>query len=158
MSHARVDMRFTTVHKVYPPAEREQWQREIFAYTNLDFATPALDGWGDCWLEMERCAPILELLPEQSVKYRQGLRDLLARLHEAGWWHRDVDLVNVVIHPARGPLLIDFENLTRAEGPVSYDLYGAQAAGMTPWPGKGLDGVHWHGPTDTCPGRYWEGL
>lgn len=158
MSRAKVDMRFTSVHKVYPANEREKWQREIYAYTNLDFATPALDCWGDCWLEMERCVPILELPPEQSVKYRQPLRELLMQVHEAGWWHRDVDLVNVVIHPARGPLLIDFENLARAEGDVSYDLYGAQVAGSTPWPGKGPDGVYWHGPTGTCPGRYWEGM
>lgn|GEM_PF-5746070 len=83
MSNARVDLRYQTVHKVYPEDERERWQREIRAYTDLDFATPRLMWWGDLWLEMERLTPILDLGPEASRRYEQPLKDLLTRVHDA---------------------------------------------------------------------------
>lgn len=157
MSSASIDVRYLTVHKVYPARERERWQREIYAYTNLEFATPRLDCWGDGWLEMERCTPILDLGPERSRKYRDPLRRLVERVHEAGWWHCDVALVNVVIHPARGPLLIDWENLRPRTSSISYDLYGAGPAGIEPaWEVEGGNGVWWGGPWSMCPGRYWQ--
>lgn len=159
MSDATLDLRYLTVLKDYPEAEHNRWEREIFAYTHLPWATPELRWHNPRWLEMERLLPILDLTPTQSAHYRAPLRALLQRLHDAGWWHCDVALCNVVIHPARGPLLIDWENLRPAQGGVSYDLYGATAAGVTPrWDVTGDNGVWWDGPWDTCPGKYWNEL
>lgn len=160
MSHAQINLRYDTVEKIYPRDEALKWGREIEVYTQIPWATPQLMWWGDCWLEMERCLPILELGPEASVKYRQPLRDLLQKVHEAGYWHRDIDLVNVVVHPTRGVLIIDWENMCRSSGDVSYDLYGARTAGVKPaWFGKkGPDGQFWHGWSKTSPDNYWRGL
>ena len=104
---------------------------------------------------MERLTPILDLAYDRFRGCR-SLCAILAAVHDAGYWHGDCALVNVVIHPARGPLLIDWENLMESAGPVSYDLYGARAAGVkSPWPVRGGDGVWWGGPWEMCPSRYW---
>lgn len=158
MGLATVEDRYLTVHKVYPPDMHERAAREVRIYQELPWATPRLDCYGEGWLEMEKCTPILDLLPEQSVKYREPLRDLLRRVHEAGWWHMDVCLRNVVIHPVRGVLLIDWEGATRATSNISPDLYGARAAQIPledVWEPQRPDGVWWGGPWDDCPGRYW---
>src|SRR5699024_6865443 len=96
----------------------ERYNFELYAYQFLSWATPELFCHGEFWIEMERLSPILDLGPDRSRKYRDPLRRLLSRLHESGWWHCDVDLVNVVVHPVRGPLLIDWENLREAEGSI----------------------------------------
>lgn len=158
MGLATVDKRFTTVLKDYKdhPDGQVRWEREVFAYTELSWATPTLIVSNPRWLEMERLTPILALGRDQSRRYEKPLRDLLQALHDAGWWHTDCALVNVVIHPVRGPLLIDWEGMSPAVGSVSYDLYGASAAGVAPgWEVRGGDGVSWKGPWDECPGRYW---
>jgi len=156
MGLARVEQRFTTVLKDYKDASRDRYFKELTAYTEMPWATPELKWHGEFWLEMERLTPILDLTPEQSIRYREPLRNLLQRVHDAGYWHGDCALVNVVIHPVRGPLLIDWENLMPAAGPVSLDLYGAKAAGApAPWPVPDGNGVWWGGPWDMCPGRYW---
>ena len=156
MSDATLDSRFTSVLKDYPAHQHERWEREVWAYQNLSFATPELWWHNERWLEMERLTPILELGPERSRKYAGPLRELLQRLHNEGWWHCDVSLVNVVVHPARGPLLIDWENLRPAEGNVSYDLYGARSAGVPQrWKVPGDNGVFWGGPWRNCPANYW---
>ncbi|AWH14493.1 kinase [Mycobacterium phage TChen] len=137
--------------------EARSWAKELHAYRTLPWATPKLLDYGPMWIEVERCTPILNLNPEWSRRYAEPLWDMLAALHQAGWWHCDACLINVVVHPDRGALLIDFENLTPAAGPVSYDLYGARAAGVEPaWSGMGADGVFWNGPHDFCPGPYWD--
>lgn len=159
MGLARIEPRYTTVLKDYRDHAdgQQRWQNEITAYTQLGWAAPKLLCSNPYWLEMERCTPILDLTRDQSTKYRQPLRDLLQAIHDAGYWHRDISLVNVVIHPARGPLLIDWENLTPATGSISYDLYGARLAGVEPaWDAPGGNGVWWGGPWDTCPGLYWK--
>lgn len=151
-----MELRDNTVLKDYKDTDHDRYGKEISAYTALAWATPKLLWHGDHWLETERLTPILELPAATALKYRAPLRDLLQRVHQAGWWHGDCSLVNVVIHPTRGPLLIDWENLTPATGGISYDLYGAQAAGIDPiWTVEGEDGVWWGGPWDDCPGRYW---
>src|SRR5690606_37126671 len=114
MGLATVEERYRTVHKVYPPDMHERAAREVRSYQELPWATPRLDCYGEGWLEMEKCTPILDLLPEQSVKYREPLRDLLRRVHEAGWWHMDVCLRNVVSPPLRGGLLLDWAGGTPA--------------------------------------------
>ena len=156
MGTARVEVRYETVLKDYKDTDRERYHKEIWAYESMPWATPALRWHGEFWIEMERLTPILELGQERSRKYREPLRELLQRVHDAGFWHGDVSLVNVVVHPVRGPLLIDWENLMDASGDVSIDLYGAAAAGRpAPWPVPGGDGVWWGGPWGECPGRYW---
>lgn len=156
MGTARIEKRHTTVLKDYKDTHRDRYAKELTAYTELDWATPALQCHGEFWIEMERLTPILDLAHDQSRRYEKPLRDLLQAVHDAGYWHGDCALVNVVIHPVRGPLLIDWENLMESSGPVSYDLYGARAAGVAPpWPVRGADGVWWGGPWEMCPGRYW---
>lgn len=159
MGHARVDKRVTTVLKDYAHTDRSRYFKEITAYTELEWATPKLMYHGEFWLEMERLTPILELTPEQSKKYMKPLKELLQSVHDAGYWHGDCDLVNVVIHPVRGPLLIDWENLSESHGDVSYDLYGASAAGIHElWRTKHGEGVYWSGISPTCPENYWKGV
>lgn len=156
MGTARVELRDNTVLKDYKDTDHDRYWKEITAYTEIPWATPTLLYHGEHWIETERLTPVLDLPPATSLKYRAPLRDLLQRVHDAGWWHGDCSLVNVVIHPTRGPLLIDWENLMPADGPISLDLYGARAAGRkAPWPVAGGDGVWWGGPWDNCPGRYW---
>lgn len=156
MGKATVDIRFTSVLKDFKDTDRTRYHKEVTAYTQLDWATPKLIVHNEYWIETERLTPILDLYPDQAKKYKQPLRELLQAVHDAGWWHMDCALVNVVIHPMRGPLLIDWENLTPSQSEVSYDLYGARAAGVhTPWPVPGDDGVWWGGPWDMCPGKWW---
>lgn len=156
MLGAQIDIRENTVLKDYPEHEHERWEREWFAYHELEFATPKLLCGNPRWLEMERLTPIQELGPDASRKYQEPLRELVQAVHDAGWWHGDIALCNVVVHPYRGPLLIDWENMRPAVSEVSYDLYGAAAAGVDPfWKVKGADGVSWRGPWDFCPGPYW---
>lgn len=158
MGLATVDVRHATVLKDYKdhPDGPTRWEREVRAYTEVPWAAPKLLWSNEYWLETERLTPILDLGPEASRKYREPFRELLHRLHDEGWNHGDVDLVNVVIHPVRGPLLIDWEGAGPAVGDVSYDLYGARAAGVEPrWKGKGPDGVFWGSSSATTPKNYW---
>jgi hypothetical protein len=153
---ATLEDRYLTIHKLYPRSSRARAAREVEAYKALPWATPRLSCSGDGWLEMERCTPLLDLLPRQTLKYREPLRELVKAVNAAGWWHRGVTLDNVVVHPVRGVLLIDWEISCRAESDVSYDLYGARAAGTPETRGQHQpDGVWWGGPLDTCPGRWW---
>ncbi|QBJ00918.1 hypothetical protein Henu3_gp90 [Mycobacterium phage Henu3 PeY-2017] len=155
MGLATITIHRRTVHKQF--TNQIAWEKELQAYRTMPWATPKLIDFGPMWIETERCTPILNLHPNWSRRYAEPLWDLLAAIHAAGWWHCDPCLINVVVHPDRGVLLIDFENLTLATGDRSYDLYGARAAGVEPaWHGPGPDGVHWGGPWDTCPGPYWD--
>jgi len=155
MGLATITIHQRTVHKQFH--QQTAWEKELHAYQTLPWATPKLINHGHMWIETERCTPILNLHPNWSRRYAEPLWDLLTCIHQSGWWHCDPCLINVVIHPDRGALLIDFENLTPATGDRSYDLHGARAAGVQPaWHGLGPDGVHWGGPWDTCPGPYWD--
>jgi hypothetical protein len=129
--------------------------RELLAYSVVPFATPKLLASGDDWIESELCTPILKV--PNSRKYLDSLRLLLHQVHDAGWWHGDAALVNVVVHPERGVLLIDWEALSPAAADRSYDLYGPRAVGVQPiWTPDGYDdGVWWNEPWDICPGKYW---
>lgn len=156
MGLAKVDIRETTVLKDYKDTDRDRYHKELKAYSELDFATPRLLWHGEFWIEMERCLPILDIDKKKSRDHIDSLRNLLQKIHDAGYWHCDVDLVNVVVHPIRGVLLIDWENLMPSKGDISYDLYGAQLAGVQPaWEGKGIDGVSWRSESKTSPKNYW---
>lgn len=156
MGTARVEIRETTVLKDYKDTDHHRWHNEIKAYSELSFATPRLLWSAPHWIEVERHTPILDLPKEESIKYKDQLWELLQKIHDSGYWHCDVDLVNVVVHPIRGVLLIDWENLMPSKGDISYDLYGAQLAGVDPaWEGKGIDGVSWRSASNTSPKNYW---
>jgi len=131
--------------------------REVLAYVEMPWATPAIQWNGALWLEMERCTPILDYPVSQSKQWAKPLRRLVERVNKAGWWHCDLSLVNVVVHPQRGPLLIDWEHLSPALSPVSYDLYGAQAAGVPPKHPKipGDTGACWNALAQYSPRTVW---
>ncbi|HBP19777.1 MAG TPA: serine/threonine protein kinase, partial [Planctomycetes bacterium] len=44
----------------------------------------------------------------EAAALTQGLAETLARVHAAGILHRDLKPANVLLHPERGPLLVDF--------------------------------------------------
>lgn len=134
-----------------------RFERELRGYTDLPWAAPVLIDHGANWLRIERITPIMNIPRSRSKVYRKPLWDLLQRVHDAGWWHGDPCLVNVVVCPDRGPLLIDWESLTPSRGDKSYDLYGALECGFVqdhPPEGRGT-GIYWGGPWLRCPGRWW---
>ena len=143
--------------KVFPWESRALCAREILAYLELPWATPAIQWNGGLWLEIERCTPILEYPPERSRQWAGQLKDVITRVNQAGWWHRDVSLVNVVIHHERGPLLIDWEHLSPALSGVSYDLYGAEKAGAANQHPKipGGTGACWNALAQYSPRTVW---
>src|SRR5690606_41561376 len=112
---AQVDLRPTTVHKVYPEHLRFKAQHEIFVYTELDWATPKLLYSGEGWLETERLTTILELPKDLSRKYEKPLRDLVRAVNDAGFWHCEVCLLNWVMHPMLGSLLIEWATARSSE-------------------------------------------
>lgn len=136
---------------------RGRYASELFAYTNLSDYTPALLDSGQDWLLIEECTPLTELTLAETVSHKDALWTLLEGLHVNGYWHRDAAVVNVVLHPQRGPLLIDFENLCGASGPISYDLYGAEAVGVCPAWGDNSEGVWWGAEhTPWSPSSWWK--
>ena len=151
--HCRVEFTDTTVVKTYQDPDR--YHTELAAYTQLSDFTPRLLDHDDTshTLVAERCIPILEIPRWESVVYRKPLWELLQGLHEAGWWHRDACLVNVVVHYGR-PLLIDWENACPATAPDSYDLWGATTIGVESAWGHPYS-VHWHNLCRCCPAQYW---
>src|SRR5690606_23146866 len=90
MGDATIDIRFTSVLKDFKGAERVRYHREVEAYTAMPWATPQMIVHNEFWIEMERLTPILDISYQQSVKYRDPLRKLLQRVHDAGYWHGDV--------------------------------------------------------------------
>ena len=144
-------------YKKYPSSARSGFECELFAYTELSEFTPRLIDHGDLWILVEGCTPLVYYRPEDSFWLVDRLKNLYQRLHDAGYWHRDCAVVNVVVHPERGPLLIDFEHLTSAVSDVSYDLQGPAAAGVLPaWGGDwgdmwwGSEESHW------SPRMWWD--
>ena len=155
MSATKVVFGNDTVVKYYRPGTGILGVHETWYYHVLPWATPALLNYGPGWIEIERCTPILDLDRDTARSYRDSLRNLLNSIHEVGFWHRDTILRNVVVHPQRGVLLIDWENATPATSNVSYDLYGARAAGVeSAHPDRGPDGIWWGAPEDLSPGVY----
>lgn len=142
--------------KTFLPDLRRWYENEVYFYTKYTEFAPCLIGRNDetLTLVIEKCAPLRELA--RNIQYREPLRELLQKFHEAGANHRDAAIINVVVHPVRGVLLIDFEHATENIGPVSMDLYGCTAAGKVNdcQPNQGEDGVHWNGPHTLCPGLY----
>ena len=146
------------VVKTYPRSMADRYVRELAAHTALpEFSVRLLDFDDDeLTLVTERHIPLLYLDRADSVQYRQPLWELLQGVHNAGWWHRDTCLVNVVVDHGR-PLLIDWENVSPARGDVSYDLYGAQRAGVrSAW--NHPHSVYWFNDCPRCPERYWRTL
>lgn len=147
------------VIKRYPAMIRHRLDVEVAAYRACAWAAPALLWVTPDAICMERCTPLLDA-PRDPAHAAQ-LRSLLERLHASGWAHRDVSAPNIVVHPERGVLLIDWETAGRCDPTrPSYDLHGAAAAGF---PAELLplhqrpDGVWWGGPGYDAPAKYWGG-
>lgn len=147
------------VIKRYPPLIRHRLDVEVAAYRACAWAAPRLLWVTPQAICMERCTPLLDAPrnPDHAVQ----LHALLVKLHATGWAHRDVSAPNIVLHPTRGVLLIDWETAGRCDPTrPSYDLHGAAAAGF---PDKLLplhqrpDGVWWGGPGYDAPAKYWGG-
>lgn len=144
-----------TVVKWYPEPIRHRLATEVAAYRACGWAAPRMlwaTGEAIC---VERCTPLTKA-PRDPL-HAAELRQLLRCLHATGWNHRDVNVSNLVLHPVRGVLLIDWETAGPA-GPSSYDLHGASAAGFPAVelpPHQRPDGVWWGGPGPLAPSIYW---
>jgi hypothetical protein len=144
------------VTRWFPPEIRhDRLAAEVYAYLRVPWAAPRLLWATDDTICVERCTPILDVPKDPG--HALQLRALLERIHDAGVNHCDVAVSNVVRHPARGVLLIDWEVSIRAGQALSYDLHGAAAAGLSwrPPEHQRPDGVWWGGPSDLAPARYW---
>ncbi|WP_431870783.1 glycosyltransferase [Nocardiopsis eucommiae] len=154
---AHVEVLPDRVIKRYPPGGEAALAREVAAYERLPWAAPALLAVDAHTLEIERCTPILDTPPDPAHAGR--LRALLERVHDAGWVHGDVSLINVVLHEERGPLLIDWETSGPAHpGLPSYDLFGGEASHCPPEripPHQRPHGVWWGGPSLQAPAHHW---
>lgn len=141
----RVSHLLNSYLKQYPPEYEDRFNNEVFAYTNLSEFTPKLLAVGDDHLLIEGLTPLISLHPKDTVQIRDDVRDLLQRLHDSGYWHRDASVI------------IDFEHLIeRSNDQVSYDLFGAYAAGAQPTWGEDPDGVWWGSEsTPWSPHMWW---
>lgn len=152
------EFRATTVVKRYPREIRHRLRNEIAAYRAVPWAAPKLLWATHDAICMQRLRPVIGYPPQ--IAHARQLRALLLRLHEAGWNHRDVAVSNVVVHPRRGVLLIDWET----SGPVdparpSYDLHGAWAAGVPLGDiprHQRPDGVWWGYDGPHAPATFWK--
>lgn len=156
MGVATVNIYKNRVTKTFAPGDREKFEKELTAYKSIPFAAPKLLGYHDTTLIIEKCIPLLEL--EKDKRHRQQLWNLLQDIHNAGFWHKAIALRNVVMHPVRGILLIDFEESCKATSDVSYDLYGAVAAKFKGYIKEGAkpNGIWWGFDWDECPEKYWK--
>ena len=159
MIRSRVEILDVRVIKTYTPEHEAKFMVELRCYQNLSFATPALISHSIERRELviERLTPILEV--EKNIRYKPQLWNLLQKIHDNGWWHRDIALRNVVVHPERGVLLIDWESAIRATSDVSYDQWGAVAAGYPEHKINRINtrptGIYWFFDWNECPNKYW---
>jgi len=146
----------TEVTKRFPPDEPDRYRRELDAYWAPELK-PYLPRLIDAdarslSLTIARHKPILDLSWKASLRLRPSVWRLYEAIHRAGWWHRDACLVNVVIDDDGRPLLIDWENSTRATAKESYDLWGTAVGAPPAWEGVC---VHWFNACPECPSWYW---
>ena len=119
-----VTLGWTVVKKHADPV---RFAEELRFYLLVPWAAPELHDFGPDWLEIEH---VRGRRPEAADK--PALRALLDALHTEGVNHRDAHTKNVVMHPSRGPLLIDWEFATDKPGVLSYDLHGPQPSCRQP--------------------------
>lgn len=130
------------------PEGQHAFFREAFFYANYSDFAPQLISAEHLTLSIEKCVPLIRNSaycgsPSQDAAELWGLVNRLAR---RGARHGDINLANVVRHPSRGLLLIDWEKASLHRG-VSQDLF----------PDPPLDPVEknlvcWDGPWACCPG------
>jgi tRNA A-37 threonylcarbamoyl transferase component Bud32 len=149
----------SVIIKKYTERLRERFQNELIIYQSFPEYAPDLIAFDEerLILIIEKCTPILDI--PDNEKYRDELWNLLEALHNEGVNHRDVSLVNVVVHDTRGVLLIDFEHATFDIGTKSIDLYGCIEAGVPNTIGDvyGENGIWWGGNHhNLTPGQYWD--
>lgn len=135
--------------------------QELIGYANCYWVAPRLLGMDPERLELyvERCVPLVEVDPDPT--HARDAWDKLLRLHETGWNHRDASVWNMVLHPSRGVLLIDWETVYEVpciRNSKSYDLYGAASTCVDPeWvtPSMRPEGVWWGSGRPRDPGVWW---
>lgn len=141
--------------------DRDRFTNELIGYTNNYWAAPRVVDVDleNMVLVTEKCVPLDKIPPD--LEHRNQLRRLLEDLHSSGWNHRDCAILNAVLHPKRGVLLIDWEScwkIPEAGAGLSYDLFGARASG---YPGSDIpldqmpDGVWWGGKRWCDPLVWW---
>lgn len=153
---AVVQMHDDCVVKWFPPEiRRDRLAAEVYAYLHVPFATPRLIWATNSAICIERCTPLTALPKDPS--HAAGMRGMLEWIHEAGMNHCDASVSNAVWHDERGVLLIDWEVSIRTDHPLSYDLHGAAAVGLSDRPPvhQQPNGVWWGGPHDLAPANYW---
>jgi len=132
----------------------ELFRREYTAHKRLWWATPKVIAAYGMEFMTERLPSILSIPVEESRQYKEHLYWLVDHIHREGYWHGNIDLQNVVIHPTRGPLLINWEGLTVASGAESYDLFGPKV--ITDSFDKDSNYGFWFAEGPTYPHTYWK--
>lgn len=130
------------------------FEREVHAYRACPWACPPL-------LELGHRRMVLPLLvtaaEDPSWRPVEETRDLLDRVHAAGWHHRDVHAKNLVKMPDGTPRLIDWETAIIAPECPSYDLVGPEASGIAkPTEHAGYSAQWWGAPTRFSLERWWD--
>lgn len=158
---AGFEMQFLSDYVIKRHESKFLFIQELIGYTNCHWAAPKLLGVDVEKLELrvERCTPLIEIPPNPS--HAKDAWDKLQALHDSGWNHRDAAALNMVLHPTRGVLLIDWETVYEVpcvEDSLSFDLYGATNTYVDPeWVAEHLrpDGVWWHSGRPHDPGVWW---
>jgi hypothetical protein len=130
--------------KRFAPEFKHLAAQEAAFYRLVPYACPALMEEGTDYLVLETLEPALSL---PDWKPLDEMLALLTRLHLEGRVnHRDVHLGNILRHPTRGPVLIDWEHATTLVRSTSYDSHGPVAS-LTPQPPGQRGGPMWIGST-----------
>lgn len=141
---------------------RNRFTDELIGYANCYWAAPKLFHVDveNMVLCIERCVPLYEV--PKDPRHAEQARELLAKLHYSGWNHCDCSLLNMVLHPERGILLIDWETVWKVPGDprdsLSYDLFGAHKSKYPPQNVPKLqqpEGVWWGSKRLFDPVVYW---
>ncbi len=115
-----------TIIKTYNKDDKntiKAYQAELMAYKRLETLQgkqlPRLICYGpvqdslDPTLVLEHCGVALEDMPSLTRQHKEGAMTALRAMHKAGALHGDVELRNLVLHPAKKcVMLIDLANVT----------------------------------------------
>ena len=131
----------------------EAFEREVRAYRALPWACPPLLDLGWKRITLPNLTTAAE---DPHWRPISETRNLLERIHSAGWHHRDVHAKNLVRMPDGSPRLIDWETSIRNPDAPSYDLRGPAGSGI-PKPAEhaGYSAQWWGGATKFSLARWW---
>lgn len=140
---------------------RYLFTQELIGYANCHWISPKILGvdMASKTIVIERCVPLTQLPP--NLDHARQAWDRLQQLHESGWNHRDCSVLNMVLHPTRGVLLIDWETVWQVPdvtNSLSYDLHGASYTDVpADWVPIWVqpEGIWWGAGRPHDPGRWW---